>query len=113
MQWDQIIRKQVVTRLDSIMYGVLGAYLSYYKSDFWYKNRLNALCAGVFIFLINSLLEYFFILHEGPINRDYSIYFDVFYFSITSLSVLFMLPYLSNIKEGKYKFILYISTISY
>src|SRR5689334_11843153 len=51
--WDQYIRKQVLTRMDSIMYGFLGAYFSYYRFAFWDKWKNGLFIAGV-LFLFGS-----------------------------------------------------------
>jgi len=37
--WDNLLRKQVLTRLDSTMLGVVGAWLCYYKKPFWLDYR--------------------------------------------------------------------------
>ncbi|MDR1809132.1 MAG: acyltransferase, partial [Prevotella sp.] len=43
--------KQVVTRLDAIMYGILGAYTAYYHAGFWKKCKNIAFLLGVIITL--------------------------------------------------------------
>jgi len=35
--WDSFFRKIVLTRLDTIVFGVLGAYINYFYSSFWRK----------------------------------------------------------------------------
>jgi peptidoglycan/LPS O-acetylase OafA/YrhL len=106
--WDFIFRKQVFTRLDSLMFGVIGAYLSYYNKSIWlkYKNIL---------FFIGTVLLVFpkFI----PFSNFNTIYFCVFSFSITAIATLFLIPYLSEIKKTTnnflHKIVTYISLISY
>tara|TARA_R100000406_G_scaffold87632_1_gene72425 strand:- start:2448 stop:3215 length:768 start_codon:yes stop_codon:yes gene_type:complete len=41
--WDKMIRRQVFTRLDSLMYGIIGAYIYFYFRDFWKKNKMGSL----------------------------------------------------------------------
>lgn len=106
--WDLILRKQVVTRLDSLMFGVIGAYLNYFYKNLWIKFRLQLFLIGVVLFII-----YKFILSSLPIH---GIYFCVFSFTLISIATLFLLPYLNELKTGKgflYKPITYISLISY
>lgn len=106
--WDVTFRKQVFTRLDSIMYGVIGAYIFYYFKDFWLKKKLIFLFVGISLFLGMKFNVFNF--------EKFGLYHCVFSFSTTSLATLFLLPFLSSLKAGKgfiYKFITYISLISY
>ena len=108
-QWDVLFRKQVITRLDSLMYGVLGAYLSFYHYDLWIKRKTQLFFLGIII-----IFSYSFIIPEY-LTMD-GLYYCVFSFSFMSLGTLFLLPYLSEIKRGSglvYKFLTYISLISY
>jgi peptidoglycan/LPS O-acetylase OafA/YrhL len=89
-------------RLDSIMYGVLGAYLYHYKFRIWqYKNSLFAIGLGIFLFL-----EIF------SANKS----FCYFNYSLLSVGALLLLPKLVSIKSGKgivFKLITFVSVISY
>lgn len=105
---DLFFRKQVTTRLDCIMYGVLGSYIAYYHADTW-KRYPNAL------FIIGICLLY---LHYVQYIFGYFglLYSCVFAYSIPPLGVLCLLPRLTLIKTGKgmlYKSITLISIISY
>lgn len=108
-EWDIMYRKQVATRLDSLMFGVLGAYAAYYYKPQWVKHKYSLFFLGIVIIFavkIIGLLE----LH------GYGIYFCVFSFSITATGILFLLPFLSEYKSGSgfiYKAITYTSIISY
>jgi peptidoglycan/LPS O-acetylase OafA/YrhL len=107
--WDLIYRKQVFTRLDSLMFGVIGAYLAYYKKSKWLKYKK-------FLFFIGIVLLVYpkFIHFSDSINN---IFTCVFSFSKTAIAVLFLIPYLSEIKKTNndflYKIVTYISLISY
>lgn len=106
--WDVVFRKQVFTRLDSIMYGIIGAYIYYYFKVFWFKQKFIFLFLGIILFLETKFNVFSY--------EEFGLYHCVFSFSITSLATLFLLPFLSSLKEGKgfvYKFITYISLISY
>jgi peptidoglycan/LPS O-acetylase OafA/YrhL len=107
--FDAYFRKIVATRLDSIMYGLIGAFFSYYHRDFWLKNRRWKLVIGLAILVMQ---QYFY--NTG--YRAFNIYDVVFSFSISSIACLLLLPYLSQLKSGKgifYKFFTAISLISY
>lgn len=108
IMWDLIFRKQVFTRLDSLMYGVLGAFINFYYNNFWIKHKKNIFIIGIILFigLKLNLIQF----------KNFGLYNCVFSFSIISLSTLFLLPYLNSLKKGEgnlYKFITYISLISY
>lgn len=104
--WDLLLRKQVFTRLDSIMYGVLGAYMRFYFFDKWIKYKNQLMVVGLLLFLFCTYCY-----------RDVNlVYFNVFYFSIISIAVLFTLPFLSDLKIKQtvfYKPVTYVSLISY
>lgn len=106
--WDRTLRKQVFTRLDSLMYGVIGAYIFFHFNFFWIKYKIHFLTLGIALFISMKLNLLEFSL--------FGLYNCVFLFSTTSLATLFLIPYLSCLKTGKgfiYKLITYISLISY
>lgn len=107
--WDLIFRKQVITRLDSLMFGVVGAYISYFYKNFWIKFKTQLLFTGILIFIASK----FILPHFTSII---SVYSCVFSFTLISIGTLFVLPYLSELKTGNgllFKPITYISLISY
>ncbi|WP_442780873.1 acyltransferase family protein [Chryseobacterium sp. SL1] len=102
---------QVIFRLDSIMYGVVGAYVNYYYSKYWNKFSHVLFISGILIFLFQKLYHISNI--TSPIGNLYSIVLE---YSLTSLATLLLLPYLSNVKKSKHKIgsmITIISLISY
>ncbi|MCC9066273.1 acyltransferase family protein [Flavobacterium piscisymbiosum] len=106
-QRDLYFRKQVFTRIDSIMFGVLGAYIAYFYKSFWIHYRKILFAIGVVLLISNR----FFI--KGELN---SFYTTNFAFTLNSIGTLLILPLLSQIKSGKgfvYKVVTYISLISY
>lgn len=99
--------RQVFTRLDCLMFGVLGAFVHFYNNSFWHKFRNLSLVLGLLFLITFKLVE---------ICYANTLYYCVFSFSITSITTLFFLPYLSNIKKGKgfvFKILTYVSLISY
>lgn len=108
VDWGPLFYGQVVSRLDSIMYGVLGAYCFFYFNDFWVKYKRVFLLIGIVLFInIKFKLINF---------ETFGLYHSVFSSSVYALATLFLLSFLSSLKEGKgfvYRFVTYISLISY
>lgn len=112
IEWDQHLRKQVLTRLDSLMYGVLGAYLHYYRKEWWLRHKLTLLFAGIALLLFHKYMSY----SMDDSMSEYAVYFGVFSFSVISVGTLFLLPWLSqfHITNGLvYEVVTRLSLISY
>ncbi len=92
--WDLNFRKQVVTRLDSLMYGVLGAYIKYYYSKIWNSYKKKLFYVGLVLILISQLSFIELLSHAGDL------FFSVFSFSVMSVGTLLLLPLLSTYKDG-------------
>ncbi|MES2377389.1 MAG: acyltransferase [Bacteroidota bacterium] len=110
LKQEMLFRMQVITRLDSLMYGVLAAFISSYNNTLWIVNKGYKLIAGLLILVINKLLTQ---IHQTEILVFYN---TIFQFSFNAIGTAFLLPYLSNYKTGKgaiFKTITYISLISY
>ena len=108
--WQVFIQKQVITRLDGIMFGVLGAYVSYYKKGLWVKSKNICFAIGIILLVAVRFSEM-----NVPLKLM-KIYMCVFYFSFYQLAVLFLLPVLTQIKTGKgfvFRLITTISVTSY
>ena len=106
--WDQLQRKIVLTRLDSIMYGFLGAWMAFYRPVYWFKYRKLLFIAGILLLLTPVVFEFFM----GKVL----IFLNYFSLPLTSLATLLMLPMLSVIRTGKgkiSKFLTFVSMISY
>jgi peptidoglycan/LPS O-acetylase OafA/YrhL len=107
IQSNNLITRQVVPRLDAILIGVLGAYLSNYKKNIWNSNKTAFAFFGVFMLFILKLTS----------DRNVNYYSIVFLPILKSFSVLFLLPYLASFKETKCKksgkIVTFISLISY
>ncbi|AOZ98503.1 acyltransferase family protein [Flavobacterium commune] len=106
--WGWKFRGLVVTRLDSLMYGIIGAYISYYFNDKWIKYKIHFLIIGILFFMIIKFNLFNFL--------QFNFFDSVFSFTFTSLGTLFLLPYLSTFKEGSgrvYQVITIVSLISY
>jgi peptidoglycan/LPS O-acetylase OafA/YrhL len=94
-EWDIYIRKTVFTRLNSIMFGFLGAYLMYYHYHiFKYKT---------WMLIVRPAFGY------GPS-------FNYEQLSLESIAALLLIPKLSTVSSGKgilFKILTFISSISY
>ena len=112
--WDIHLRKEVITRLDSIMIGVIGAWILYFYLPFFKKNRKLLF----FISLTCILLLHFIIVNnESIFFKKYSFFMNVVYFPFESFLILTLIPYLLSIKINKksylFKIITKISIFSY
>jgi len=109
-EWDLLFRKQVLTRLDSVMFGVLGAYFQYYYLKYWSKYKRIFFILGIALLILTKALSF---LDLKPVT---GIYNYVFSFSVFAIAISFLLPYLNSIKSGKgilSSFFSYTSVISY
>ena len=55
--WDLIYRKQVFMRLDSLLYGVIAAWVCLYCPAFWNKRPRVLFSAGAVLFLGSHLIN--------------------------------------------------------
>jgi len=92
-EWDQRLRSPVVTRLDSILTGVLGAWFFHFKKPLFDKNKNVFFIAGALVFLLNKFYFDYFI--------SFNLYTGVFYFFIMPASIVLMLPKFYYLKETR------------
>lgn len=109
--WDQYFRSPVLNRLDSLMFGVIGAWFFVYKSAWFEKVKNVFFIIGIIIFVtIKISIDFQFL----KVN---SLFTSVFYLSIMPLSVLLIIPkayFLRKTKLGLlYKLITVTSLVSY
>jgi peptidoglycan/LPS O-acetylase OafA/YrhL len=109
-EWDTVFRKQVITRLDSLMFGMLGAFCSYYYPRLWRSNKKPLLAVGVLLLVVAR--------YSPEIIRTASVgfYNSVLSFTVLSVGVLLCLPFLSDYTDkGSIVYIpmTYISMCSY
>lgn len=101
------IEYQVVPRLDSIMYGVMGSFLAYYYPKIWQNKLLILLSVAGLIVLWYSKFKMY---NSLDVNNS------VFSYTMKSLGVFLLMPLLANLKNGPallVKPITYFSLISY
>ena len=103
---DNEFRKIVIFRLDSIMYGVLAAYIYTNLHEIWIKLKYPFFISGIILLLLVKGVSHSFAQFYYPLH-----------FNIESITVLFSLPFFSGIKTSGIKLIdaviTFISIISY
>ncbi len=105
--FDEEFRKITIFRLDSLMYGIVGAYLYFFKTRLWSKYKYILLITGVILLiLINLNLSFAWIHWYMPL-----------FFNVESIAILLLMPYFSELKTTRIKyldlFFVFVSTISY
>jgi peptidoglycan/LPS O-acetylase OafA/YrhL len=105
-QWDMMFRKQVITRLDSIMYGVLAAYISLFNKEVWSRFAKLFFFIGIVLMLTWKYIGF----------TAFPIYNNVFSFSLVSISAMLVLPLLAEVRTGEgvlHSFFTHVSKVSY
>lgn len=107
--WSHSFRKVVITRIDSIYYGFIGAYLSFYHSKFWRKINKLTLVLGIVMFV-----SIHFYLFKSALNPNaYLLFYNVFYLPLLSVNILLFFPFFSTYKSKNNKVVVNISLWSY
>lgn len=83
LDWDINLHKQVIMRLDSLMFGVAGAYMSLYRKDVWETNPGRWCVAGLMLIGLDRILS-------GQVW-----YLNYFSMTVVSVGTLMLLPHLS------------------
>lgn len=96
-EWDQLLRSPVITRMDSILIGVIGAWFYHFKKAFFYKRRNLLFLTGLVIFFINKIYFDYFL--------NFNIYSCVLYFSVMPASIMLMLPKFYFMKKTNFHFL--------
>jgi peptidoglycan/LPS O-acetylase OafA/YrhL len=107
-QIDANFRKQVITRLDSLMYGVLGAFCAAYYPEMWKRYKKTLLITGIALLYIGYL--------QYITGQWIPIYRLVIYFSVQPIGFLCLIPLVTELNTGKgliYSAITRFSIISY
>jgi peptidoglycan/LPS O-acetylase OafA/YrhL len=85
------VRKIVIYRLDSLMYGVLGAYLVRYHASFWKKIKYPCI-------LLSALSIAGLTIYRNEGSQDW-VFWNVYSFNIESVATLLALPYFSGLQQ--------------
>lgn len=104
--WDVTIRKLVLTRLDSIGFGLFIAWLHRYFPSVWKKIRIPGLLMGILFIIL--ILNY-----DTPSSSWYK---QTIYYSIISFSLMLLIPFFESIRSRNgvlARIVVHISKISY
>ena len=104
--WDVTFRKVVLMRLDTIIYGVLAAYIKFYHKQFFQKIAVSSFFFGIAIILATAYYP----------NQSNDFFTKTFFFNCTSIGAMLLLPYADSIRTFSSNFgkiITHISLISY
>lgn len=97
------IEYQVIPRLDSIMYGVLAAFIAFYYPKTW-SSKWN-----IVLLFIGMFLLYYTKFHMG---KTYGPFNNIWSPSLKSIAVFLMLPFLANLKKGLGKWTVWVTFFS-
>ena len=87
--WDLYFNRQVITRLDSIMIGVIGAWLQrYYPSIFFFKKNILFIIGTISLFLLHIF------------QASYDPHFYITSFSFNALVALMLIPFLYKMNNS-------------
>lgn len=105
-EWQKFVRQPLVNRFDSIMYGVLAAYISHKNLSI--LKRANLLFwVGMIVCVLTTIIRNVY---------GFGWFMNYAYLSLQSIGVLLLLPKCAGIKNGKgylFKWLTFISKISY
>lgn len=114
ISWDFHIRSVAICRFDSIIWGLFGAFISYYYSAIWVKYKKTLLVFGLVGIIFIKALELKF---GWEFMHSQSTGIMALYLTIQPLLILTLLPFLSTFKVNKEntftKSITKVSLISY
>lgn len=106
--WDYGLKMLVVTRMDSLMFGVLGAYLSLYHKDLWARaGHPLIFWSGVGLLVFDRYMR---------LDADNMAYLNYFALTVTPVATLLLLPKLSawhTLPGPVGRAVTFISVISY
>ncbi len=109
--WNTNFQKVVVLRLDSLMYGIIAAYLYKFKMKQWiqYKN----ICLVISLIIVAALTLY----SKTSSYKHNMAFLAVYQYNFESLATFFALPFFTQVKSTKFKMVAFtftfISIISY
>ena len=109
--WNKNIKSVVWYRIDSILFGFVVAWLVYF-----FRNKLKKIRIYLLIIAFHLFLFQFVIMNSiGYDIATSPLYYNVYYFSLTSLTIVLAMPFFVFWENSKYfnKPVLFISNTSY
>ena len=110
--WNLNLKPVVIYRIDSIYYGVLGAYV-YQNYSLWWKHNRWILLAIAFVLFVG--INIYVSIFDNHINNS-PFFWNVFALPAYSIIILLTMPFFSHWKKSPIWFkkpVTYISLISY
>lgn len=104
VNFEKYFRSRMILRLDSIAFGVLGAWIAYYYESFWKQNTWKVFSFGAVMYLFFRLWDF------GPLFQS------TLRFTVCSFAIFLFLPLASTVRSGPVRWatpITYVSMISY
>lgn len=92
-EWGLWFRKPVVSRLDSIIFGVIGAYASFYLPSRWMRRPKLKFVLGILLLIASKWTA-----HIMVVNNRVSAFDALFGFYLITLGTLLLLPLLMQWK---------------
>ena len=105
--WDLLLRKRVLTRLDSVGFGMLGAYVFAFHAEAWKAAKRPLLVIGLLLIFYDYL---------ESITWQHEAYRNFLQLTLAPIGTLFLLPCLTGIETGQgvlHAIFTFISKISY
>lgn len=98
-RWEYMFREVALIRLDSIYFGFIAVYISKKAPELWNKIRVPALIVGVIgVVSIMKYENYFMEYYPSHLN-------NTLFFTLLSISIALLLPYLSLLQNFRIKWI--------
>jgi peptidoglycan/LPS O-acetylase OafA/YrhL len=107
ISWDDNLRKEVITRFDSLMYGFLAAFLRFYNYPIWKKYSRQFFLAGMLLLVLANVYV---------VKTSDMFFLNYFVLSLNPIGGMMLLPALAKLKTGHpaiVRFFSFFSILSY
>ncbi len=95
--WNNAVREVALIRLDAIYYGFIAVYISRKYAGFWENNKMTLFIIGTLGTLgLMAFQKHLVLNYPGMIS-------DLVFFTLLSICIACLLPYLSSIKTTKWQ----------
>jgi peptidoglycan/LPS O-acetylase OafA/YrhL len=95
--WNNAVREVALIRLDAIYYGFIAVYFSRKYPIFWDKNK-------IILFVIGTIGVIGLMAFQKNIVENYfGVFSNLIFFTLLSIFIGFLLPYLSVVKTTKWQ----------
>ncbi len=95
--WNTALKSVVIYRLDAILFGVILAWVYWFYKEWLFKNRIYACVIAIHLFIMQFLVLNFM----GFSLVTHPLYFKVFYFTLTAITISLAMPFFVFWKKEK------------